>query len=244
MSLPHQYLTLPTDVIRITPWTDPVLDQLGHDARSTYVERFWLPILGPTTTLFMRRVAHELDSHPEGFDLPVLDTASALGLGVSGGRNTPFLRGMSRAAKFKLARLVGHDTLAVQAKLPPLTRVLIERLPAHIRDEHATWQDESRRAPDVEQYRRRARRLALSLIELGETDEQVEQQLHRWKVHPALAHDALRWAHERRRGAVAADTGRPVPTTSAGAPPAASVDGASDPEATLIRSSGAPPLSA
>ena len=82
MSLPHQHLTLPTDVIRITPWTDPVLDQLGHDARSTYVERFWLPILGPTTTLFLRRVAHELDDRPEGFDLPVLDTASALGLGV------------------------------------------------------------------------------------------------------------------------------------------------------------------
>jgi len=233
MSLPNQYLTLPTDVIRIEPWLDPVLDKLGHDARSAYVERFWLPILGPTTTLFLRRVAHELENQPNGFDLQVLPTASALGLGVSGGRNTPFLRGMARAAKFKLARLVGHDTLAVQAKLPPLTRTQIERLPAHIRDEHEVWQDEARRTPDVEQLRRRARRLALSLVELGETDEQVEQQLHRWKIHPALAHDALRWAHERRGAAPATappSSRQPGPRPE---PPAA-------PRPDLIRSSGAP----
>lgn len=237
MSLPHQYLTLPTDVIRIAPWTDPVLDKLGHDARSAYVERFWLPILGPTTTLFLRRIAHELEHHPDGFDLQVLPTASALGLGVSGGRNTPFLRGMSRAAKFKLARMVGHDTLAVQAKLPPLTRVQIERLPAHIRDEHAVWQDEARRAPDVEQMRRRARRLALSLVELGETDQQVEQQLHRWKIHPALAHDALRWAHERHNPASASGGTAVGPTSQPAAqPPTPSVDARPD----LIRSSGAP----
>ncbi len=198
MSLPNQHLTLPTDVIRIAPWRDAVLDQLGHDARSAYVERFWLPILGPTTTLFLRRVAHELDRRPEGFDLPVLDTASALGLGTSGGRNTPFLRGVARAAKFRLARPIGHDTLAIQTKVAPLTRTQIERLPAHVRDEHATWQREARRSPDVEQHRRRARRLALSLMEIGETDEQVERQLHRWKIHPAMAHEALRWAHERQ----------------------------------------------
>lgn len=238
MSLPPLSETLPTDVIRITPWSDPVLDQLGHDARSTYVERFWLPILGPTTTLFLRRVAHELDRHPDGFDLPVVDTASAMGLGVSGGRNAPFLRGMARAAKFKLARPMGHDTLAVQAKLPPLTRVQIERLPAHVRDEHAVWQDESRRSPDVEAARRRARRLALSLVELGETDQQVEHQLHRWKIHPALAHDALRWAHERAQHRADPEGARDKP---AGAP----APGPTPPtRPALIRSSGAPPLQA
>ena len=32
------------------PWLDPVIDELGHDPRSAYVETFWLPVLGPPTT--------------------------------------------------------------------------------------------------------------------------------------------------------------------------------------------------
>ncbi|MBK6857206.1 MAG: hypothetical protein IPG97_11835 [Microthrixaceae bacterium] len=227
MSLPPAIHSLPTDAIQISTWLDPLLDQHGHDARSTYVEQFWLPILGPTTTLFLRHVAHRLEQNPDGFELPVAATASALGLGLAGGRNTPFLRAIARAAKFKLARHVGHDTLAVHPRIPPLTRVQLDRLPSHVRDTHQRWQEESRRHPDVEQLRRRARRLALSLIEIGESDEQVERQLHRWQFHPALAHDALRWAHERRH--------QPAPDTS---PIEA------EPRPRLIRSAGAPPLPA
>jgi hypothetical protein len=31
-------------------------------------------------------------------------------------------------------------------------------------------------------------------LEIGESLEAAERQLHRWKVHPAVAHEALRWA--------------------------------------------------
>ena len=30
--------TFPTDHLRIEAWDDPVIDRLGHDPRSTYVE--------------------------------------------------------------------------------------------------------------------------------------------------------------------------------------------------------------
>lgn len=36
------------DVITIEAWRDPVVEALGHDPRSLYVETFWLPVLGPT----------------------------------------------------------------------------------------------------------------------------------------------------------------------------------------------------
>lgn len=39
---------LPADQLHITAWHDPVVDALGHDPRSPYVERFWLPLLGPS----------------------------------------------------------------------------------------------------------------------------------------------------------------------------------------------------
>ena len=31
--------------LRVEPWPDPVIDELGHDPRSAYVETFWLPVL-------------------------------------------------------------------------------------------------------------------------------------------------------------------------------------------------------
>ncbi len=38
--------------IRVTRWLDAAGEGSGHDARSKYVERYWLPILGPSTTSF------------------------------------------------------------------------------------------------------------------------------------------------------------------------------------------------
>jgi hypothetical protein len=32
-------------VLRIRPWSDDVVDKLGFDPRSSYVEEFWLEIL-------------------------------------------------------------------------------------------------------------------------------------------------------------------------------------------------------
>lgn len=198
--LPTLDHTLPTDHLRVTPWLDPVVDLVGHELRSPYVERFWLPILGPTTTLLIRRLAVSFEEHPDGFDLPLLDTAASLGLGAKGGRNAPFLRAIERAGTFKISRAVGPGVIEVRRKLAPLTRLQLNRLPAPLQDEHAAWLEQALRTPDLETQRRRARRLALSLAELGEDDEAIEAQLHRWKLHPALAHEALRWARTRQAG--------------------------------------------
>jgi hypothetical protein len=40
---------LPLPVLNVEPWADPVVDELGVDPRAPYVERFWLPVLGPST---------------------------------------------------------------------------------------------------------------------------------------------------------------------------------------------------
>ena len=40
----------PTHLL-VRPWIDPVLDEVGHDPRSPYVERFWLSSLGPSSTV-------------------------------------------------------------------------------------------------------------------------------------------------------------------------------------------------
>jgi hypothetical protein len=184
-------------VLPIRPWPDGVIDALGHDPRSTYVERFWLGILGPSTTWLLRFLANGLDAAPEGFDLDLASTAQALGLGARGGRHSPFMRALSRCCQFDVAEARPDGVLAVRRKLPPLNRRQIVRLPPELAAAHQAWQEAQLQTPAHEQQRRRARRLALSLLELGEGVDDAERQLARWKFHPALCREAAAWAAER-----------------------------------------------
>src|SRR5438270_6260756 len=96
---------LTVDTLHIRPWPDAVIDTLGHDPRSAYVERFWLGVLGPSSVVFLRRLASALESSPSGFTLPLEETARTLGLGMRGGRNSPFLRAITRCAQLHLVHL-------------------------------------------------------------------------------------------------------------------------------------------
>jgi hypothetical protein len=194
---------LTSDALHIRPWPDPVIDSVGHDPRSFYVERFWLGVLGPSTTWLLRRLAAGLDLQPAGFDLPLGETARALGLGGEG-RSSPFVRALNRCCQFQLAQPHEEGVLAVRRRLPPLNRRQLTRLSESLQAEHQRWQETEVHATSVEALRRRSRRLALSLLELGEDLEATERQLLRWKYHPALCREAARWAWERHVAALAA----------------------------------------
>lgn len=184
----------PTTFFSVETWSDPVIDQLGHDPRSAYVERFWLPVLGPSSVWLLRYIADRLDHHPEGFELDLIETAHSLGVGMRGGRNAPLLRTFERCCRFGAARMHGQSSIAVRRRLAPLTRAQTERLPDSLREEHEAWLGRQRTTPTFEQVQRRARSLALSMLQLGEDNAGIERQLHRWRFHPAIAHDAVRWA--------------------------------------------------
>ncbi len=192
-------ITFESDVVTVRPWSDDVLDRDGFDARSPYVERFWLGILGPSTTWLLRRIAAGFDAAPEGFALPLGETARALGLGDRGGRHSPFLRTVNRMVQFELAQQRGPDELAVRRQLPPLSARQAARLSPALQAAHERWRSERLAEPPAEAQLRRSRQLALSLLELGEDPESAERQLLRWRYHPELARDAAAWAADRRR---------------------------------------------
>lgn len=190
-------LTFTSDHLAVRPWVDDVIDRLGFDPRSAYVERFWLGILGPSTTWLLRRIAAGFDAAPEGFDLPLAETARSLGLGDRGGRHSPFLRSVNRAVQFGMATPVEPAGLAVRRRLPPLPRRHVEHLPAVLQEAHAAWQRAQLDGPAPAMQQQRSRHLALSLVELGEDQAAAERQLLRWRYHPALAREAAAWAWQQ-----------------------------------------------
>jgi hypothetical protein len=187
------------DHLVIRPWSDPVIDQLGHDPRSPYVERFWLGILGPSATWFLRHVADRFDHEPDGFDLDLTHCASAIGLGRQRGPTASFFRTLIRCCQFNVARVAGDNTLQVRRMLAPLSRRQVSRLSEALQVEHQRWVDTAPAAAEAAALTDRARRLALSLLELGEDPASTERQLHRWRFHPAIAREATAWAVNQRQ---------------------------------------------
>jgi hypothetical protein len=190
--------SFPIASLTVRPWSDPVIDAVGHDVRSPYVERFWLGLLGPSSTWLLRRLVAGLDDSPDGYELDLALTATEIGLGARSGKHSPFLRSIERCCRFGAAHQVDATTLRVRRKLPPLTRIQIARLPAALQQAHAAWTDLPSPGLSVDELRERARGLALSLLELGEDTEATERQLHGWRLHPAIAHEAVAWATRHR----------------------------------------------
>jgi len=192
------------EVLHIRPWPDEVIDHLGWAPRSSYVEDYWLGILGPSTTWLLRRLAAGFDYSSEGFDLDLGETARSLGLGDRSGRHSPFIRSINRTVQFGLAQLSGRDELSVRRRLPPLNRAQLSRLSPALQARHAAWREEQSRLPASELQMRRARQLALSLLELGDDYDSAECQLLRWRYPSTLAREAVAWAEAHRQSGLSA----------------------------------------
>jgi hypothetical protein len=215
-------LTLASPTLDVVPWDDPVVDALGHPPRSTYVERFWLSILGPTATWLVRHLDARLEDGGGTATLDLAATAEALGLGGGTGRNSPVVRSLARCHQFGIVRGARGGGLsggiAVRRALPPLTRHQITRLPLALQAEHDAWRAMERDAATLDAQRRRARRVALALAELGEDVPTTEQRLHAWRIHPVVAREAAVWAH-RLVVARSSDDGPPADPGSDGERP-------------------------
>lgn len=185
--------------LTVTAWRDPVVDSVGYDPRSSYVETFWLGILGPSTTWLLRRLVAALETSPEGTEVDLDEIARCLGLSGRRGRNSPFRRSVDRLVQFQMARREAENALAVRRRVPPLARRQVLRLPHSLQQAHRDLQTRLAQRPAADRTLERARALALSLIDLGEDLETTERQLLRWGLHPSAAQDGSAWAWAHRQ---------------------------------------------
>jgi hypothetical protein len=153
-------------------------------------------ILGPTSTWLLRRLAAEFDSRPDGFSLDAADCARSIGIGNKGGRNNAFQRSVERCVRFGLVRPDDHDILAVRTRIPPLTRQQVGRLPRHLQGAHQRWQEDQLRRNSHPASEAHATRLARSLLAVGASPADVEDQLRRWSFDDRSARRALHAATE------------------------------------------------
>ena len=182
------------DRFGVMPWLDPEQDENGHDPRSAYVETFWLPVVGPSTTLLLRRLADEFDADPDGFEIEAAVLSREIGLGARMDRRGAFARTIERCTKFHMLQQQG-DLLYVRRRIPPLGYRQVKRLGPRLQALHHSWTIDP--ADDGARHRTemvRATHLARTLLALGEATHEAERQLHQWHFHPSIAWHAVQWA--------------------------------------------------
>jgi hypothetical protein len=125
--------------ITIGVWLDPTVDERGHHVSSLYVEIFWLPVLGPSALLLLRRCALLTSRRPHGSTVALELLSASLGLGKGVSRNAPLPRAIDRCIRFGAARRVTDNRLAVRRMLGPLSRQHVARLHPTLQELHANW---------------------------------------------------------------------------------------------------------
>ena len=119
----------------ITPWHDESVSQHGFPTLSRYVEWYWLPILGPTALLALRRMVSAFEWYSNGYESHVEELASSLGLTYTEGTHNPFTRAVSRLMYFGVVRGTAHS-LAVRTHLPLVPTTHLQRLHPGLRASH------------------------------------------------------------------------------------------------------------
>jgi hypothetical protein len=187
MSVTPIEIPVTEQLLMVVPWLDPVVDAVGYDVRSQYVELFWLNVLGPTATWILRRLVLGFDRYPLGYELDLDETASALGLSYTVGTANAFMRSLNRCVLFGVSQPT-NGGLAVRRRVPPVATRHLLRMPPHLRQAHQQWSVPMARISlaDLE----RARVLAEAMVEAGDDPDDVERQLLALGVTPAAAIEA------------------------------------------------------
>lgn len=123
------------DPLSIVVLDNPAIDALAFDARSPYVETYWLALLGPAAVLALRRLADWLDEQPSGIEISLEDLARTLGLGQGTARHAAVVRTLDRIVQFDMAAIAG-DRYAVRRVLPTLSPRYQRRLPRYLAESH------------------------------------------------------------------------------------------------------------
>jgi len=172
--------------ITLQSWDDP-LTTAGYPVQSRYTELFWLPLLGPSSLLLLRRTDQLLSVEAKPVTMGVAELAQSLGLGPTGRHGSLLVRTIKRCCDFRVARQVGDTTLEVKRKLAPLTDRQILHLPHALRQLHfGTF--------EIERYRllaessTRLAQMTATLRDLGADPSEIADQLQRMGYERPVSH--------------------------------------------------------
>ena len=179
--------TIPTPdqrpVAAISAWTDTAVDPHGHWPRSSYVEMYWLPVIGPTATWLLRRLNDVVRANPNGVEVDLADLATSMGL--ANRPNSPFERSIDRLVRFGLAQHTAYG-LAIRTRIPDLAERHVRRLPESLQTSHRAAAADTPSLDELD----RAHHIAVAMSATGDHPGDIEEQLEAIGIPASVAEAA------------------------------------------------------
>ena len=125
-------------ILRFTPVDHPDyrVQRVGFDLTDPYVEQCWSAVVGPSSTLLLRRMPALWAVNTPG-EIPATELSRSLGLGRGVGERSRLMSTMNRLVQYRLARPVPDGAgLEVFRQVSPLTPRQLDRVPQWTRDTH------------------------------------------------------------------------------------------------------------
>ncbi|MDA8025603.1 MAG: hypothetical protein M0T78_03550 [Actinomycetota bacterium] len=183
--------------VAVSHWPDQLIETFGFNAGSHYVEHFWLPILGPSCVILMRRLDRLAREGALASPVMLKDLSAEVGLGSPNGYGMSITRTINRLIQFDMGKVVGGSTVAVRTHLPPLNYKQQLRLPEHVARLHSALMVDGFERFDTPLYDR-AFLLLLSMVEGAATEDEVINNLVRWRVANDLGTAVLEYLFPRQ----------------------------------------------
>lgn len=116
---------------------DPKVRRVGFELTDPYVEQCWSAVVGPSSTLLLRRMP-VLWTERVPAEIPTTELSRSIGLGRGAGPSSRLAAILKRLEQFRLVRRAGvpDDHFEVFVEVPPLTRGQLVRVPEWTRASH------------------------------------------------------------------------------------------------------------
>lgn len=113
---------------------DTRVRRIGFALSDPYVEHCWSAVIGPSSTLLLRRLPTLWTAHVPA-EIDAGELSRSLGLGAGAGERSRLAATLERLVNFGLARPTSDSAgLDVYRQVPPLTQRQLARLPDWTRD--------------------------------------------------------------------------------------------------------------
>jgi hypothetical protein len=184
------------DTVTVYPWSEPRFEQWGHHVQSDYVERFWLPILGPSSIVLARHIAANFDSTNTAFESDTHTMAGAIGIAPG-----QLLRVINRLVSFGKATFNPGTTsvLALRTHWEPLGPNSIRRLPAHLAELHRDTETVAEQTHYSTQTQRAIWRFVLSAHANGTSVTDIDTLLRHRECEQSLRVEFVNWCRNTPR---------------------------------------------
>lgn len=137
--MPAAYVGMERDrTLCFTPVDHPDVrvQRIGFDLTDPYVEQCWSAVVGPSSTLLLRRLPALWVARVPA-EISASELSQSLGLGAGVGEHSRLVNTVERLARFRLARPAPHGAgLDVFCQVPPLSPRQLARVPEWTRDTH------------------------------------------------------------------------------------------------------------